>query len=111
MGFVAAEIAREVVRGIRWLLNPEIVRSADLRSQIERAATSIALNLAEANGRTGKDRLNRFGFALGSARELRAAVESCADLGFVDERSIENVLATIEREIRLLYGLRYPKAR
>ena len=109
MAFVAADVAREVVRGVRWLLNPEVVRSRDLRDQLERAATSIALNLAEANGRTGQDRLNRFGYALGSAKELRAAVQSCADLGFVDERSVETLLATIEREIRLLYGLRHPK--
>ena len=39
MAFVAADVAREVVRGVRWLLNPEIVSSRDLRDQIERAAT------------------------------------------------------------------------
>lgn len=109
MGFIAADVAREVVRGVRPLVDPEVVRNRDLRDQIVRAATSIALNLSEANGRTKQDRLNRFGYALGSAKELRAAVQSGVDLGFVTEDSVVGLLETIEREIRLLYGLRHPK--
>jgi four helix bundle protein len=109
MGFVAREVSRDVVRGIAPLLDPKVVKSADLRDQLERAATSIALNLAEANGRTGKDRLNRFGIALGSAREVKAAIECCADLGYFPEERVSPLLTRVERLIRLLYGLRFPK--
>jgi len=45
---------------------------ASLRCQLERAASSIALNLSEARGRHGlKDQLRFFHIALGSARECQ----------------------------------------
>ncbi|RIL12435.1 MAG: hypothetical protein DCC75_00420 [Proteobacteria bacterium] len=53
---------------------------AILRSQLTRAASSIALNLAEARGRHGlKDQLRFFHIAMGSVRECQAIL-TLADL-------------------------------
>ena len=47
-----------------------------LRDQLDRAASSVALNLAEARGRqSAADQKRFFGIALGSARECRAILE------------------------------------
>ncbi len=47
-----------------------------LGDQIERASTSIVLNLAEGSGRpSAKDRKRFFSMALGSVREVQAILE------------------------------------
>ena len=47
-----------------------------LREQLNRAAASIALNLAEGRGkRTAKDQIRFFYIALGSVRECQAILE------------------------------------
>ena len=50
--------------------------SVGLKSQLDRAASSIALNLAEARGRNSlKDQLRFFHIAMGSLRECQAILE------------------------------------
>ncbi len=64
-----------------------IVRKCDssLADQMRRAANSTALNIAEADGRAGKDRVNRFRIARGSALEVGAAVRLSVAWGYVPE--------------------------
>ena len=50
----------------------------DLASQINRAAISVVMNIAEANGRTGKDRAYHFRVAYSSALEASAGLELVA---------------------------------
>ena len=47
----------------------------DIVSQMERAAASVALNIAEGAGRTGKSRKLHYQIAYGSARETTTALE------------------------------------
>ena len=55
-----------------------------LADQLRRAAASIALNFAEGCGKVGlRDRRRFFLIARGSAREVIAAVDVAAVLGFV----------------------------
>jgi len=49
-------------------------RLSALADQAVRAGTSVALNIAEARGRSGKDRTYHFRVAYGSAREADAAI-------------------------------------
>src|SRR5688500_17147450 len=50
-----------------------------LRDQLDRASTSIALNLAEGNGRfTARDRSQYFRIAIGSALECAACLDVLA---------------------------------
>ena len=51
-------------------------RSAELTDQVHRASMSIVLNIAEGYGRrTAKDRRRFYFNALGSLREVQAAIE------------------------------------
>lgn len=46
-----------------------------IKDQMSRASLSIALNLNEAKGRIGKDRLHFFRIAYGSCREVQTCLE------------------------------------
>jgi four helix bundle protein len=69
---------------------------------MRRAASSVALNLAEGNRRTGQDRLQFFRIAAGSAAEVRAALEVALAWGYIDaaplaETELDRVLAMVWR--------------
>jgi len=70
--FIAFEVALEVIRSLKQVV--VLVRRSNrkLAEQIEDAASSVAGNLAEGNRRRGKDRVQFFLIAAGSADETRA---------------------------------------
>ena len=68
------EVYREAIAFIAWLsaLLEGTVRIGDVKDQLDRASTSIPLNIAEGNGKYApKDRCRFFDIAHGSALELR----------------------------------------
>jgi four helix bundle protein len=56
----------------------------DLARQTRRAASSIALNTAEAYGNIGGNERLRFRSALGSTQEVRASLDVAEALGYVE---------------------------
>ena len=70
---VVAPVIREIGR-----------HDIDLARQARRAASSIALNTAEAYGCTGGNERLRFRSALGSAQEVKACLDVAEALGYVD---------------------------
>jgi four helix bundle protein len=56
----------------------------DLARQMRRAASSIALNTAEAVGSSGGNQRLRFRTALGSTQEVRACLDVAEALAYVD---------------------------
>jgi four helix bundle protein len=72
------EAYRDAIAFIAWLsvLLDDLVRLGDVRDQLDRASTSIALNIAEGNGKyTLKDRCRFFDNAHGSALECAAGLD------------------------------------
>jgi four helix bundle protein len=65
-------VTRKAPRGHGWLTD-----------QAQRAAGSAVLNLVEANGRTGADRLQHLRIAKGSALEVDAALSLLEHRGLV----------------------------
>jgi four helix bundle protein len=93
----------EVVRDLRGTLGEIERKDADLARQMRRAAASVALNIAEANGSRGGNRRLRFHSALGSMRETLACLEVGEAFGYVEgERSMQ---ARIDRICAALYAL------
>ena len=54
----------------------------DLGRQLRRAASSVALNLAEGSGSSGGTRRERYRNALGSAREVGACLDVAEAFGY-----------------------------
>ena len=72
------EVYQEILVFIAWLepLLQKLPKSATTRDQLERASNSMALNLAEGNGKfTGPDRCRFFDISRGSALECAAALD------------------------------------
>jgi len=74
---------------------------SDLGRQLRRAATSVTLNLSEGSGSQGGIRRARYRSALGSAREVKACLESAAALGYL-ERVDAEVFAGLKHVINVL---------
>ena len=85
---------RRVPRGFKWLVD-----------QIQRASTSMVLNLVEANGRTRLDRVQQLKIARGSANEVDAALDLLLVRGLLkpEERTRGKALAV--RFVRCVTGL------
>jgi four helix bundle protein len=75
----------------------------DLGNQLRRAASSVALNLAEGSG-SGGTRLARYRTALGSARETGACLDVAIALGYVDGVDAA-LLGRLDRVRAMLAGL------
>jgi four helix bundle protein len=80
-------------------------RDRDLASQLRRALSSVALNLAEGFGTRGGNARLRFETAHGSLYEAQAALRVAAAWGYVDPRSMAATLAALDQFGARLYGL------
>ena len=102
---VAQSITSQLIRSLR----PVVVRlrghNAGLADQIVRAATSVALNLAEGTRRTGRDQKRVFRIAAGEAQEVKAALQTAHDWGFLDGEVLAASRALADRVGALTYGL------
>ena len=98
----AQKVAMELIEGLR-----EVVARTrpDLADQIRRAATSVALNLAEGTRRQGRDKKRVYRIAAAEAQELKTALAVAAAWGDVEAERIAAVLALAERLGAMTYRL------
>ena len=102
--FVAYDVALELIRKLAAIIPAIAKHDRDLVDQLQRAASSISLNLAESRGRAGGDRRRHIQIAAGSAYEVEGALDVAAAWGWtIDTREVKPVL---NRLIGLLWGLR-----
>jgi len=77
-----------------------------LVDQLNRAALSIATNLAEGNGRfTKADRRNFFVIARGSAQECVPLLEIARRRGLIDDQQHAGLRAELEEIAKMISGL------
>jgi four helix bundle protein len=75
MRFITYDLSLDLVSGMREPLAVIRRHSTNLARHASEALESIALNIADARGRYGGDSRKQFASALGSLRELNAAVD------------------------------------
>jgi four helix bundle protein len=100
---VAYEVALDLVRALRPVVAQLRQHSADAADQVERAASSVVLNLAEGYRRHGRDPKRFYVIAQGSAAEVLAALELAEAWGW--EIQTERARVLLDRELGLLWGL------
>ena len=101
--FDALEVALEAVREVAGI--EKLVGDADLARQMRRAVVSVALNLAEGNRRRGRDRLQLFRVAAGSADEVVTALRIAEALGSVNAEQVAPSLALLDRVLAMTWRL------
>ena len=77
----------------------------DLVKQLRRAAMSVQLNIAEANGRAGKDRLHLFRVAYASDGEVAAALEGAVAFALLPRSLVAEALELVDRIRAMTYRL------
>ena len=101
-GFQVYDAALALVAALRPVLERLKKQDRSLADQLRRAASSVALNIAEGNRRAGQDRVQFFRIAAGSAPEVRAAIEVGKAWGSLEaapaaEAELDRVLAMLWR--------------
>jgi len=106
--FIAYEVSLEVITSLRSVV-PLIERQdRDLADQLKRAASSVALNLAEGQRLTKGNKPKHYAIAHGSANEVRAALQTALAWGWLEDAS--EALAKVDRLLALLWRLTHPRA-
>ncbi|MBN8610105.1 MAG: four helix bundle protein [Deltaproteobacteria bacterium] len=93
----ALTLMLQVVARLRPIVRVIEGHDRDLTRQIRRAASSVALNLAEAEGSDRGNRRARLHTALGSAREVRAGIQVAAAWGYLTEADATDIDAALDR--------------
>jgi four helix bundle protein len=105
MALLVAGLSLEVIAALR----PVVVRikrcDRSLADQLVRAASSVALNIAEAELSDAGNRRARFFTAAGSANEALAALRVAAAWGYVAAAEAEPASALLRRVVGMLWGL------
>jgi four helix bundle protein len=102
------EVYQEAIAFIAWLSATleETVRIGEVKEQLDRASTSIALNIAEGNGKYApKDRCRFFDIARGSAFECVAGLDVLLAKAKRTPDQIRPGKERLQRIVRMLVGL------
>ena len=103
--FLVLEAALELIALLREPHARIRQHDPDLAKQIRRAASSIALNLGEGERRRGRDRIQHYRIAAGSARETQVALRVAAAWGYVDEATGRSASDTLDEILRMLWRI------
>ena len=99
------KVSLEAVAALRGPLTVVRAADVDLHRQIRRAASSMTLNIAEANRRGGRDRIHQWRVAAGSADEVRAGLYTAIAWGDLEAASVRKPLELIDRVVAMLWRL------
>ena len=107
--FHVYEVAKELARAARALIERIEKRDRPLADQARRAIQSVLLNVREGNRRVGRDRLHGFRIAAGSADELVGALDVAEVMGYLAAADLALPLALADRVLAMLYRLANPR--
>jgi four helix bundle protein len=94
----------DILRSLAPIVRQISHHDPSLVDQIRRAAASVALNLAEGRGSRGRNAKARFHNALGSLREVQAALQVAMAFEYV--ASVDSDLSQrIDCALAMIFGL------
>ncbi len=80
-----------------------------IAEQVIRAAASVPANIAEGEGRSGRDRLYHWRVAYGSAKELEVHLELLVHAGAVDRAQAAEALLVLDQVRAMLWRMLHPR--
>lgn len=99
------QLSIELLESINPVLERLRIRRPQLADQLERCATSTALNIAEGRGRKGRDRLRVLRLANAECHEAKAALTVARALRHIDDAAAAAPHALADRLCGVLHGL------
>jgi four helix bundle protein len=102
------KVYQTAIQFIAWLhqLLKSIPKTNAVHNQIDRSSTSIALNIAEGNGKySNKDRSRYFDIARGSALESAAALDILSAKDLIKPKETETGKIMLKEIVSMLIGL------
>ena len=107
-GHETLNVYQESIRFITWIseLLETIQKNLSVHNQLDRASTSIPLNIAEGNGKhTSADRCRYFDIARGSALECAACLDVLVAKKKIDEDKVQKGKNQLYQIVSMLIGL------
>ena len=105
MALLVAGLSLEVIAALRPVVARVRRFDRSLADQLVRAASSVALNIAEAELSDPGNRRARFFTAAGSANEALVALRVAAAWGYVTASHAEPASVLLRRVVGMLWGL------
>lgn len=102
---IVGEISFEMVAALKPLMTNIKRHDRSLEDQLRRAASSVALNVAEADYSDPGNKRARLFTAAGSASETRAALRLAAEWGYLEKGAADPALALLDRIVAMLWRL------
>jgi four helix bundle protein len=102
------EVYREAIAFTVWIsgLLDATGRVGEIKDQLDRASTSIPLNIAEGNGKYSlRDRCRFFDIAHGSALECAAGLDVLVAKARLTQEQVRPGKKSLQRIVRMLMGL------
>ena len=102
---IVGEVALELVEALEPLVSRIRKRDRSLADQLVRAASSVVLNVAEADYSDPGNKRSRLFTAAGSANEVRAAVKLAVAWKYCPLGDVEAALQLLDRVLAMLWRL------
>src|SRR5438067_1911605 len=102
------DVYRKSIAFCAWVGDflPQITQKTAAKDQLDRASTSIPLNIAEGNGKfSAKDRARFLEIARGSALECAAALDVLVARKLVAPEQVESAKENLVRIVQMLMGM------
>jgi four helix bundle protein len=102
------KVYQEALRFYSWCepILDRLPKSAAVRDQLDRARTSVALNIPEGNGKfTPADRCRFFDIARGSALERAGCLDLISIKKVISDEELEEGKTTLKGIVSMLIGL------
>ena len=105
MALQVATLSIEAIEALRPLIPRIKGRDRSLADQLVRAASSVALNIAEGEASDPGNQKARFYTAAGSASEALAALRVAVAWGYLKTAEAEDAAALLRRIVAILWKL------
>jgi four helix bundle protein len=105
MALQVSRLSIELIETLRPVIPRIKARDRALADQIVRAASSVALNIGEAEHSDPGNKRARFFTAAGSAGETLQALHVASGWGYLSARDRDNATALLRRIIAILWNL------
>jgi four helix bundle protein len=111
MALIVHDVALEMIRLIKPLIDRIARHDRALANQLKRSASSVVLNIGEGSRSRGGNEIARFQDAAGSASETRSALRVAEAWGYIRDSERIPVDAKLDRVCAMLWGLTHRGAR